>query len=296
MPANNSYNVSKNVNMANLKQSIERVNDSFMNAIGLANDIPACIEAILQGRFPEGKELTESWQSLHNRIILGNFQGIHIGDYKEITLTTGEEVVMEVAGIDTYRKGCKKEVIHHIDFISRDCLFEAHRMNQTDTNVGTDDIKWPWLSSEMYSTLNDETNGIYSTLPDNLKPYIIEKNARYEQHYFSEDLQNTYKGFDWIDIGKLWLPTEVEIFGHTCCSNIKCGSGGGCNMRYPIFEFSTDHIIKGKGKNGSDTTYYISNIADSNTTSFCYVDHHGSVDGWYNASRALNIPLCFRIA
>ena len=54
------------------------------------------------GGVPYGKELTEGWAALQARIKNGNFSGIHIGDYKTISLTTGEKVIMEVAGIDQY--------------------------------------------------------------------------------------------------------------------------------------------------------------------------------------------------
>ena len=57
------------------------------------------------GGVPYGKELTEGWAALQARIKTGNFEGIHIGDYKTIQLTTGEKVIMEVAGIDAEHHG-----------------------------------------------------------------------------------------------------------------------------------------------------------------------------------------------
>lgn len=59
---------------------------------------------VLSGGVPYGKELTESWASLQARTQAGNFKGIRIGDFKPITLTTGEVVIMEVAGIDQYHR------------------------------------------------------------------------------------------------------------------------------------------------------------------------------------------------
>lgn len=91
------------------------------------------------GYVPYGKELTKSWAELQARIKKGDFSGIYIGDYKTITLTTGETVVCEVAGIDTYYNCCGTANIvpHHMDFISRDCLADPHRYNKTNTNNGT---------------------------------------------------------------------------------------------------------------------------------------------------------------
>ena len=61
-------------------------------------------ETFLSGGVPYGKELTESWADLQARIKAGDFTGIHIGDFKSVTLTTGEVAIMEVAGIDHYYK------------------------------------------------------------------------------------------------------------------------------------------------------------------------------------------------
>lgn len=69
-----------------------------VGALGMT--LEALKDIFLSGAVPYGKELTESWPALRTRIKAGDFSGIHIGDYKTITLTTGEVVVMEVAGID----------------------------------------------------------------------------------------------------------------------------------------------------------------------------------------------------
>ena len=128
-----------------------------------------------------GKEIKLSWEELRDNIQAGNFSDIYIGDYKEITLTTGEEVVMEVAGIDLYwfpyrdNSATIDLINHHVDFISRDCLSGFRRMNATKTNNGTASVQNPWVASELYDTMNNENAGIYATLPSDLKSCIINK-------------------------------------------------------------------------------------------------------------------------
>ena len=51
-----------------------------------------------------GQEITESWADLKARIQAGDFSNLYPGDYKQITLTTDEVVIMEIAGIDPYYK------------------------------------------------------------------------------------------------------------------------------------------------------------------------------------------------
>ena len=62
------------------------------------------------GGVPYGKELKDDWATLKTRAQKGDFDGIHIGDYKTINLTGGEVVIAEVAGIDTYYKCADQEI------------------------------------------------------------------------------------------------------------------------------------------------------------------------------------------
>ncbi len=253
-------------------------------------------EYFLQGGVPYGKELSESWASLKGRISTGDFTGIHIGDYKTIDLTTGERVIMEVAGVDHYYNCGDTAIGHHVDFISRDCLAGGRRMNATNTNNGNATVKNPWLASELYQTLNDESTGIYSKLPADLKPYIITKRALLEERYSSGGAVAADTGWSWQNAGKLWLPTEVEVFGHHTWSEPGYGTGGGgCNLQYPIFAGGAKHIIKGDGNGGSRCNWWELSAYRTDATGFCLVGHDG-LAGYYGASlTGIRAPLCFRI-
>ena len=253
-------------------------------------------EYFLHGGVPYGKELTETWASLRARIVAGDFTGIHIGDFKTITLTTGEVVIMEAAGIDQYYNCGDTAIGHHVDFISRDCLAGGRRMNATNTNNGTASEKNPWLVSELYQTLNNESTGVYATLPSDLKPYIITKRALLEERYSSGGAVAADSGWAWKNMGKLWLPTEVEVFGHHAWSEPGYGTGGGgCNLQYPIFMGGAKHIIKGNGNGGSRCYWWEVSAYRLNATNFCYVTHYGYANSHGASDTGVCVPLCFRI-
>lgn len=247
--------------------------------------------------FPVVKEISESWKDLHDRIVVGDFSGINVGDYKTITLTTGEVVICEVAGIDTYYRSGDIPVGHHIDFISRDCLAGGKRMNATNDNNGTEEDHHPWMVSEMYKTLNNETTGVYSTLPVDLKPYIITKRALHEERYSSSGKVGNNTSYSYIDMGKLWLPAESEIYGHAILSDISMTEIGmsGLNFQYPIFASGTSHVIKCNGNGGSRCPWWTSSARMNDKYYFCYVNDIGErrVNG--AASTICRVPLCFRI-
>lgn len=251
------------------------------------------------GYVPYGKELTETWADLRTRIAAGDFTNIHIGDYKKVTLSNGEVVTMEVAGIDTYYMALDT-VPHHMDFISRDCLDGIKKFNETDTNNGTADEHNPWRASLLFKTLNDETTGIYSMLPDDLIPYIIPKVAISEMRYSGAGAVNNSTAHASFSMGNLWIPTEVEVFGNTFWSDGDAGwtGGGGCNVQYPIFCGGMKHIIKGRTslpkEKGSSVSWWLSTARRQSPTQVCQVSYLGNA-AYFPASGNCRVPLCFRI-
>lgn len=251
-------------------------------------------ETFLSGGVPYGKELTESWPALQTRIRAGDMRGIHIGDYKTITLTTGEVVVMEVAGIDHYYKCGYPEMIgHHVDFISRDCLAGTKLFNDTNTNNGTAAEPNPWRASKLFRTLNDETVGVFATLPTDLKPLIITKTALLERRYSEAGVLEANTGWDWNNMGKLWLPTEVEVFGNTFWSDGDAGwnGGGGCNLQYPIFIGGAKHIIKGAGNGGSRCGWWEASAQRQSSTNLCIVNNNGNANNNVATNPSIYAPL-----
>lgn len=253
-------------------------------------------EYFMGGGVPYGKELTESWASLQTRIRAGDFTGIHIGDFKTIVLSTGETVVCEVAGIDQYYRAGDTEIGHHVDFISRDALAGGKQFNTTNTNNGTAAEPNPWRASLLFQTMNDETTGVFSTLPSDLKTCIIEKRALLESRYSAGGAVAADTGWAWNNMGKLWLPTEVEVFGHHTWSEPGYGTGGGgCNLQYPIFTGGTKHIIKGDGHNGGRCTWWEASAPRTYATHVCYVTNSGYATNGYASYTGIRAPLCFRI-
>ena len=255
-------------------------------------------ETFLAGGVPYGKELTDSWANLRARILAGDMAGIHIGDYKTITLTTGEVVIMEVAGIDHYYKcGYPTMIGHHVDFISRDCLAGTKVFNDTATNNGTAAEPNPWRASKLFHTLNDETVGVYAALPADLKPCIVEKIALLEHRFSAAGALESDTGWDWNTMGKLWVPTEVEVFGNTFWSDGDAGwtGGGGCNLQYPIFYGGAKHIIKGAGNGGGRCAWWEASAHRQSAAYVCIVDYYGNAANSVATHGGIYAPLCFRI-
>lgn len=244
------------------------------------------------GAVPYGKELTESWASLSARIKAGNMVGIRIGDYKTITLDGGEQVVMEVAGIDQYYRCGDQEIGHHVDFISRDCLSGTKVFNDTATNNGTAAEPNPWRASKLFKTLNEE---VWAKIPTDLKSYIIEKRALLESRYSATGTVDSDTGWAWNNAGKLWLPKEIEVFGNIFWSDFSWTGGGGCNLQYPIFYGGTKHIIKGAGNGGGRCYWWEASARYQSFANICFVAGNGESGNYTATYNSIYVPLCFRI-
>lgn len=253
-------------------------------------------DLFLHGGIPYGKELTDSWATLKAKAQARDYSGIHIGDYKTITLSTGEVVIEEVSGIGQYENCGDTAIGGCVDFISRDCLKGAMQWNATATNNGKADEKRPWLASDLYKALNDESTGVYAKLPSDLKSAIIPKRALLEERYSAAGAISADSGWSWADAGKLWLPTEIEVFGHPVWSEPGYGTGGGgCNKQYPIFMGNSKHLIKGDGNGGSRVGWWLLSVGRAGASHVCGVDHCGGAGGGSAARLGVRAPLCFRI-
>ena len=204
-----------------------------------------------------GKEITMSWAELSVKIKTEDFAGLHIGDYKDIVLSTGEEVRVDLSGFNTYMNVGNTSILTapHLYFTFRDCLKTKYQMNSTDTNTGG------YGASALAKKVNET---IYNTLPADLRAVMKEV----------QRLDNNKGTWAWTS-RKLWLLQETEVFGRCNWS----GSYDGGGIQLPIFAHSYRHIVKGLGKgtaeSGSRASWWLASPSTS-TTNFCRVDGSGN--------------------
>ncbi len=225
-----------------------------------------------------GRELPYTWEEMQRKIQTNDMDDIQIGDYKVLVLTDGEELYMEVAGINTYTGYGDFPIGTHIDFISRDCLKKTYAYNLKPTNSGG------YICSHLNMVLQTE---ILPKIPDNLRKLLASKRALIECK-----LGKKAEGWSWNDLGKLWLPTEIEIWG----CGIFCEKPWGCGLpvQYPIFRASTLHIVKRLGVGGDRYNWWTGSAAENSINNFCHAGRFG-LPNQNPALKKFGIPVCFRI-
>ncbi|HMM30658.1 MAG TPA: hypothetical protein PKB13_02655 [Clostridia bacterium] len=239
------------------------------------------------------REIPFTWAQISAKIISGDFSGIRNGDYKDIVIggtyydaasasnkTLTSQTVRMIANINPYI-GCGDTVIgNHIDFISRDCLSPMFKYNATNTNSGS------FIGSALYTTLNG-ASGIVTLLPSDVATVIIQKRAATETK-----TGTTASGRAWNNVGKLWIPTEPEVWGRL----IWCEAYGNAqSIHYHIFKNSTRYLIKGAGNGGARCSWWTASSKVGSSVDFCAVSSTGVANTTTPDDVTIGVPLCFRV-
>ena len=198
---------------------------------------------------------------------------------------------------------------------------DTHTITFTDAPAaGTNNIvvtgtgsEYPWLASDLYLYVNslkghvaggtsktspvklvDYTNdGIWSKLPEALKSVIVTKHVLLPQRYSTSGvlLNNNFSSGQ--DIGKLWIPSEIEVYGcGIWADNLwdKCGF-----VQYPIFNCNMRRV-KGLGDGGARDYWWLISACAGVANLFCRIDCSGLANSTTASNTWVGLPVCFRIA
>lgn len=260
---------------------------------GVEYDIGNIYEIKTEGpQLYEGRELSEyTWAQLKTKCTNADFSDLRVGDYKTISLTGGEVVKMQIAGIDTYYKTTDQQLGHHIDWISIDCLNDYVQWNTTNNNNGNSTSEYPYMVSNVRKYLVET---IYPKLPADVKAVIKNKRSLLEKRYSGSGALTDSTSWGWEDMGLIWLPHEYEVFGAAVWGTK--GWSQGQAVQYPLFANSYFHRIKGKGNGGDRCYWWLATVCSGNSTSCCYVTAYGHAGTANASSTNIGVPVCFRIS
>lgn len=193
----------------------------------------------------------------------------NIGDTKDVTLTTGETIQLQIAGFnhDTFSDG----VTAPVTFVMKDCLNTKAQMNSSNTNTGG----YPASAMKTYV----ETN-IYDKLPSDLKTLVTPVKKKWYTTY--NDVNSLTEGNY-----NVWLLSEMEVFG-TNTNTIGNGEG----TKYPIFTNNTSRIKKA---NGTTSYWWLGSCSRYDSDVFVAVYSDGSIySGNASRSNGVAVGLCPR--
>ena len=213
-------------------------------------------------------------------------------------------VKMEVAAINPYlRMGDTELTAQHILMCSRDALPPTLQM-RCSNGVWCDTTQTnPWLGSALYRTLNDADGAQYTgkgiiklVEATALGAYVFKgpnnKGMRARLPTMAAGAASPTAGA-WADRGRLFLPTEAEVYGFPVNSANGLNGIGMQYNQWPIFNGSARHIIKGAGDAGSRSYWWLESATSA--THFASVTNGGAAYYTYAADPSIRAPLCFLV-
>lgn len=265
----------------------------------------------------------DPWAWIQARIRAGELDGIHANDFIPFTTTNNVNLKACVAGINTYKDYGDTAVANHIDFISRELWPTKHVMNKANYNNGVPAFtpeggteitaqEHPWLASDLYHYINSlagyvpngttlnptmvavnyTADGIYARLPEALKAVIVEKRTYIPKRFSASGLQTDDNASGWANIGKLWVPSEIEVYG-TAHWGTQGTYGTTGFVQYPLFACNMNRV---KYLRSSRNAWWLLSARSGNTTYFCRVSSTGIADSNYASQNTVSAPVCFRVS
>ena len=260
------------------------------------------LECIMQvnDRLYEGRDLTQvhakeiadftdEWNWIKERIQARNYTGIHVGDYIPM-YADGNTYNMQIAGIDTYYNMVSTNIGHHIDFISKELYHKPIAWNTTANNNGSAGKNSPYLASYIYERLGQLANSS-SFLPQAVRNVIVEKKTFIERRYSANGLLTESTTQSIQNIGKLWLPSEYEVFGSVVRGTPNWSQG--LAVQYPLFANSGSNRNKKIVNTENIAPWWTNTVSGGDAENVCSVGRNASINSASNYT--IYVPICFRI-
>ena len=206
------------------------------------------------------------WETINQISAIGAAeQMFSVGDKKSFTLG-GKAYQAQIVGF--YQDQLVGGGTAGITFQMENCLDAVYQMNSSDTNGGG------WSSCQMRTSTMP---GLLSQMPSDLRVVIKTVSKRTSIGNQSTSVTTTQD--------KLWLMSEIEVFGSTAYS--VPGEG----TRYEFYAAGNSTI---KTRSGSASGWWLRSPSRSNSASFCVVYSSGDANS-YNASHSTGVAVCFCI-
>ena len=255
------------------------LNNTEYNRQGLIGKYPGqSLATLLAGEVSGSATI---YDALHKRVQAANFSGMRVGDYIDVPLVSASNVAAQqsvrflLAHFDPYYQCGDSAKGHHIAFIASAPVAVAKTVtgvandsflmwNTTNTNQGTADQKCPYLGSN----LKTWETAFEACLPEGLTKYLLTQRVLLEERYSASGALNDSNSWSWQDIGKVWSPSEMEVYG--CPVWGTKGYSVGFDCQFDLFR-DTAHRL-----NGTRYRWWLRSVVVGSSSYVCYVTSHGN--------------------
>ena len=206
---------------------------------------------------------------LNARALARNSKFLRIGDYVDITHSS-------VGGTRRHRIGAFWPYYNVTDsprpggivMVPDRTWPNTVQWNTSNTNQGTSAQNAPYLVSNLHSV---EINTILPTFPTAWQNVMQNHRVLLETRYSASGNLNASNSWAWADVGKIWSPSETEVYGQCVWGTMPYSVGIDC--QFPIFRQKRDHIKTYDGTNRS--RWWLRSVSGSSASNVCGVGDGG---------------------
>ena len=254
------------------------LNNAEYNRQGLIGKYPGqSLATLLAGEISGSATI---YDALHKRVQAANFSGMRVGDYIDVPLVSASNVAAQqsvrflLAHCDPYYQCGDSAKGHHIAFIASAPVAVAKTVtgvandsylmwNTANTNQGTADVKNPYLNSNLKAW----EKLFEACLPEGLTKYLLTQRVLLEERYSASDALSDSNSWSWHDIGKVWSPSEMEVYG--CPVWGTKGYSVGFDCQFDLFR-DTAHRL-----NGIRRHWWLRSVMGGSSSDVCCVNSDG---------------------
>ena len=254
------------------------LNNAEYNRQGLIGKYPGqSLATLLAGEVSGSATI---YDALHKRVQAANFSGMRVGDYIDVPLVSASNVAAQqsvrflLAHFDPYYQCDDSAKGHHIAFIASAPVAVAKTVtgvandsylmwNTANTNQGTADVKNPYLNSNLKAW----EKLFEACLPEGLTKYLLTQRVLLEERYSASGALSDSNSWSWQDIGKVWSPSEMEVYG--CPVWGTKGYSVGFDCQFDLFR-DTAHRL-----NGTRYSWWLRSVMGGSSSNVCYVGSYG---------------------
>ena len=233
------------------------------------------------------------YKFLHNRASAANFANLRIGDYFDVPVTGYGTIRYRIAGFDHYYNCGDTAMPHHILCVPNAPITMPSASeytingsyiywNTTATNQGTAEESSPYLASNLHKW---ELEEFLPALPSELQGYLKNHRSLVEVRYSASGNLNASTGWKWADLGKVWSPSEVEVYGMVVHGTPVHTQG--LDSQFPIFRETKDRIKGGR------VYWWLRVVSGSSASNVCAVAGNGHAYRTSAASAVVRPLPCF---
>jgi hypothetical protein len=237
--------------------------------------------------------VAETFAALRALVVTGDFSLLRLGDYIDLpslsigadslkpalyparTLTWNpsyENLRLEIVGFDDYYYVGNTAVptSHHVTMMFKNIPTTAP-FNETNTTAGDypGSMLFHWLHERFEPAL---------VAAIGLEPRPVDR------------IIGTVANWAWVGSEKIFLPTNVNIYGTTGFSHTNYGTG--TQTQFALHALNPNRKVK--RLNGSSSSWWLAEPSANSSTSFCYAYTYGLATSYY-ASSSLGVVPAFLI-